>query len=62
MSRDQLLRAGLRPEHVEIASICTCCRKDLFFSYRGAHQTGRIAAIIGMTPVVSMTADRGGRL
>jgi polyphenol oxidase len=62
MSRDQLLRAGLLPEHVETGNICTCCRRDLFFSYRGAHQTGRIAAVIGMIPVVSMTADHGGRL
>jgi len=50
MSRDQLVRAGLRPERVETGNICTCCRRDLFFSYRAAHQTGRIAAVIGMTP------------
>jgi len=52
ISRDQLVRAGLRPEHVETGNICTCCRRDLFFSYRAAHRTGRIAAVIGMTPIV----------
>ena len=52
MSRDQLVRAGLRPEHVETGNICTCCRRDLFFSYRATQQTGRIAAVIGMTPSV----------
>lgn len=51
LSRDQLLRAGLRAENIELGEICTRCRDDLFFSYRAAHQTGRIAAIIGMIPV-----------
>jgi purine-nucleoside/S-methyl-5'-thioadenosine phosphorylase / adenosine deaminase len=48
MSRDQLVRAGLCPEHIEISRICTRCRRELFFSYRAAHTTGRFAAIIGM--------------
>lgn len=61
MSRDQLARAGLRPEYIETGNLCTCCRPDLFFSYRAAHQTGRIAAVIGMKPSVSMRADSGER-
>jgi YfiH family protein len=52
ISRHQLLRAGLRQEHIEIASICTCCNQQ-FFSYRRATKagngvTGRNGSIIGL--------------
>ena len=50
LSRDQLVQAGLRPEHIEASGICTRCRSDLFFSYRAAKETGRMAAVIGMGP------------
>jgi YfiH family protein len=48
LSRDQLVQAGLQPAHIEIGGICTRCRSDLFFSYRAANLTGRMAAVIGM--------------
>jgi YfiH family protein len=51
MSRDQLLQAGLLPGRIEIGGLCTRCRRDLFFSYRAARRTGRMAAIIGMMPL-----------
>jgi len=51
MSRDQLLQAGLLPGRIEIGGLCTRCRHDLFFSYRAARRTGRMAAIIGMMPL-----------
>jgi YfiH family protein len=50
LSRDQLVAAGLRPQHVEVAGICSRCRNDLFFSYRAANITGRMAAVIGLRP------------
>ncbi len=45
-NRIALERAGLRTGAIVDAGICTCCRSDLFFSYR-AHRrvTGRQAAI-----------------
>ncbi len=49
LSRDQLIDAGLRPPHIEVGGICTRCRSDLFFSYRAAKVTGRMAAVIGLT-------------
>jgi polyphenol oxidase len=49
LSRDQLIDAGLRPPHIEVGGICTRCRNDLFFSYRAAKVTGRMAAVIGLT-------------
>ena len=44
----QLREVGLA--QIEVADICTCCRMDLFFSYRGEKgRTGRFAAVIGLT-------------
>jgi YfiH family protein len=38
----QILRAGISPENVTSAGICTSCHKDTFFSHRGdGGQTGR---------------------
>ena len=48
VSRAQLAAAGLRPERVETAAVCTRCRTDTFFSYRGEGTTGRFAAVIGL--------------
>jgi hypothetical protein len=33
-NRSQLERAGLRPENIEVAGVCTMTRTDLFYSYR----------------------------
>ena len=46
ISEWQLLNAGLRQEHIEISSICTRCRTDLFFSYRGEGKTGRFGSVV----------------
>jgi len=49
MNRQQLLGAGLRPEHIAVAEVCTVCNRDLFFSHRGDHgRTGRFAAVISL--------------
>ena len=52
ISRSQLMRAGLQPEKIRIAAICTCCSPD-FFSYRRARRkgdgiTGRNCSIIAL--------------
>ena len=50
-NRAQLLAAGLRPEHVEMAGLCTACRVDRFFSHRAEHgRTGRFGAAVGIRP------------
>jgi YfiH family protein len=48
LSRDQLLTAGLVREHIYSSNLCTRCRTDLFYSYRGEGTTGRFAAVIGL--------------
>jgi YfiH family protein len=41
-NRGQLIQAGIRPENVFSADVCTSCRKDIFFSHRGeGGKTGR---------------------
>jgi YfiH family protein len=48
ISCDQLVSSGVRWNNIESSRICTRCRPDLFFSYRGEGTTGRIAAVIGL--------------
>jgi len=48
LSRDQLTAAGLRPERIDLAGLCTRCRADEFFSYRREKTTGRQAAVIAL--------------
>ncbi len=47
LSRDQLRKAGVPDRRIETAGLCTRCRADLFYSYRGEKTTGRFAAVIG---------------
>jgi YfiH family protein len=49
LSRDQLTAAGVPAEQVVLSGLCTRCRTDIFFSYRGEKRTGRFAAVIGMS-------------
>ena len=44
-----LEKAGLKPENIENAGVCTCCNSSQFFSYRADNgKTGRIAAVISV--------------
>ena len=50
-NRDQLESAGVIPERIHTAPLCTMCRTDLFFSYRkekSLHgKVGRLMAVVG---------------
>jgi polyphenol oxidase len=46
ISRWQLMKAGLRPDRIEIANRCTVCESGDFFSYRGERTTGRNGAVL----------------
>jgi polyphenol oxidase len=52
-NRDQLIAAGVSPERVHIAPLCTMDRTDLFFSYRCEKKlhgrVGRLMSVIGRT-------------
>ncbi|MGD9159965.1 MAG: polyphenol oxidase family protein [Desulfobacteraceae bacterium] len=45
ISKMQLIDAGLKKESIEKTGICTKCRTDIFFSYRGEGITGRFATV-----------------
>lgn len=48
ISVDQLVTAGIKPENINLAGMCTKCNQHLFFSYRGDQLTGRFAAVAGI--------------
>ena len=49
--RNQLLMAGLSPEHIESSQICTSCESRHFYSYRREHgRTGRFPSILALRP------------
>ena len=48
-NRLQLAEAGLLPENIETAGLCTACNARTFFSYRAeGPTTGRIAAVMAI--------------
>jgi len=53
---DQLVQAGLRPDAILNARLCTGCRRDLFFSYRKEGPGGRLAALAVLIEPASTTA------
>ncbi len=46
-ARYQLIEAGLEPENIELAGICTCC-DSRFHSYRRDKTTSRCFTIVGL--------------
>jgi YfiH family protein len=49
LSHDQLCQEGVLTENISISGLCTRCNSDIFFSYRAQKETGRFAAVIGLT-------------
>lgn len=48
-NRQTLLGAGVRPEHIETAGLCTACHVGRFFSYRREGRlNGLFGAVIGL--------------
>jgi len=51
ITRRQLLDAGLPGSRIHVAGICTRCRTDLFYSYRGEGVTGRFGTVVMLAGV-----------
>jgi YfiH family protein len=50
-NRRQLLDSGLPEENIEISTLCTRCRADLFHSYRrDGNKMGHMLSVIGIAP------------
>ena len=51
VNRHQLINAGIRNSNITPSSLCTSCRKGLFFSVRAEGEpTGRQISLIGLRP------------
>lgn len=48
ITHQQLQKAGLRKDNIEMAGRCTVCESQHFFSYRAQGTTGRMAAVIAL--------------
>jgi polyphenol oxidase len=50
-NREQLVSAGVEPDRIHVAPLCTMERTDLFFSYRREKvvygRVGRLMSVIG---------------
>jgi copper oxidase (laccase) domain-containing protein len=48
-NRQQLLSVGVLARNIEASGLCTNCRTDLLFSYRGEKgRTGRMMGVVGV--------------
>jgi len=45
---NRLVLAACGVGRIEVSGFCTVCRPDLFYSYRAAHPTGRMASLISL--------------
>ena len=42
-----LLKAGVKPEHLAVTDVCTCCNPELLFSHRASHgKRGNLGAFL----------------
>lgn len=49
-NRSQLLESGVSAGNISLGDLCTRCRPDLFFSYRGeGPRSGRLLSVIGLS-------------
>jgi len=49
LNKYQFQKAGVLEKNIYISRFCTCCREDLFFSYRASQgKTGRMAALLSI--------------
>ena len=47
VNREILIHAGIKPENIDVADLCTCCNADLFHSHRATGgKRGTLALMI----------------
>ena len=50
-NRLQMIAAGMPPERIQVSTLCTRCRGDMFHSYRrDGNRAGRMLSLIGLQP------------
>ncbi len=56
--RQNLLGAGLEPDHIAVTDLCTCCNPDIFFSHRASKgKRGNLAAFLGIRSLQGESAQ-----
>ena len=49
VNREILLNAGVKPENIDVADLCTCCNSDIFHSHRATSgKRGTLGAFISL--------------
>ncbi len=49
VNREILIHAGIRPENIDVADLCTCCNSDVFHSHRATKgKRGTLALMIAL--------------
>ena len=49
VNREILIHAGIRPENIDVADLCTCCNSDIFHSHRATKgKRGTLALMIAL--------------
>ena len=47
--RQNMLSAGILPEHIEVTDLCTCCNPEILFSHRASQgRRGNLAAFLSI--------------
>lgn len=50
LNRQIMIKAGIRPDHITVAEVCTCCHHDLLFSHRATKgRRGGLCAFMQIT-------------
>lgn len=49
ITKEQLLKAGIKQENIEVSKVCTKCSGKDYFSYRNDKSCGRFAGIVMLT-------------
>ena len=49
VNREILIHAGVKPENIDVADLCTCCNSDIFHSHRATKgKRGTLALMIAL--------------
>ena len=50
IAKDQLIKASIAKDHIEITPLCTFKHRELCFSYRREKKTGRMVTLVALNP------------
>jgi len=48
ITKNQMIKKGIKPSNIQYSGICTKCNSNNFYSYRAEKKTGRFGVVIGL--------------